>query len=110
MFEIEELKRQLEEAKEEIDCQGTDDIVCPYCGYSWENDGEDPSGENQCGECEKFFEVEANYDVTYYSRKLDCRNGSPHDWSLHNYTRDEGKVLWSCRVCAKHEYRPKDQA
>lgn len=60
----------------EIICEGTDEIVCPYCGYefrdSWEIflDGE-CIATLDCPECEKEFSVKPNWDVTYYSSKIE---------------------------------------
>lgn len=53
----------------------TPEIVCPWCGHiktdSWELicDFDD---EYECSECEKVFEYERDFKVTYTSRKRKC--------------------------------------
>jgi len=64
---------------EEIDCELTDEIVCPYCGCSHDRDseGEDLGAEDSyieygCGECEKTFVYVTNYsDPTFSSSKFE---------------------------------------
>ena len=57
---------------EYIDHAHTDEIVCPYCGYtfqcSYELDGE--SGRVECEECEEEFEYFRNIEVSYNTYKL----------------------------------------
>lgn len=61
----------------EIVCEDTDEIVCPYCGYTFQDFWEVFSGETavevtlECPGCEKEFLVEPNWDVTYYSSKIE---------------------------------------
>lgn len=61
--------------EKEIDCLGTDEIVCPHCGHehgdSWEyfTHGNGNEREADCVECEKRFLVSAEYSVTYFSSK-----------------------------------------
>jgi DNA-directed RNA polymerase subunit RPC12/RpoP len=58
-----------------IDHQFTDEIVCPYCGYKFRcssdivSDG--TSGTARCEECDKDFEWDANWTVTYTTEKID---------------------------------------
>jgi len=65
---------------EEIDCQCTNEIVCPYCGHvykdSWEiffNSGD--SAGLECRECELEFDAERYVSVTYNTSKVEDRNG-----------------------------------
>ena len=55
----------------EIDCEYTDEVTCPYCGHvhgdSWEIGGRHDSFEYQCHECEKDFDCYRNVEVTYTS-------------------------------------------
>lgn len=59
----------------EINCSGTDEVVCPHCGYefsdSWDFGFNGREMDIQCGnpECEKVFSCEPDYSVVYYSRK-----------------------------------------
>ena len=51
-----------------IEHNGTDEIVCPHCGYehgdSWEhNDGD--AGESECDGCKKPFKWVRDISVTY---------------------------------------------
>ena len=51
------------------DCYDTDEIVCPYCGHrfsdSWDyGDGED-IGKIECEACNREFNAERNYTITY---------------------------------------------
>lgn len=67
--------------KEEIDCQYTDEIVCPYCGYendeSWEYyrglEDYDSYTTVECSECQKEYEVYREFEVHYssYCKKVD---------------------------------------
>ena len=54
----------------EIDCDYTDNIVCPFCGYvvedSWEY-GEDED-EGVCPECDRKFELEVRVTTKYSTR------------------------------------------
>lgn len=60
---------------EEIDRRGTDDIVCPYCGYKitdcWEFNND--SDNINCDECEKPFYYEREYEITYSTTKISCK-------------------------------------
>ncbi len=55
----------------DLDCFGTDNIVCPWCGYenldSWEFDVD--SGDTECHECEKPFRYEREISITYTTSK-----------------------------------------
>lgn len=91
-----------------IDCSGTDQIVCPYCGakHDWDEGGEAPL-EFECGECEKSFGVETDFSVHYYSRKFDCMNGlSDHVWSDWQtwWSQDRETQYRNCRICGKRQY------
>jgi transcription elongation factor Elf1 len=62
---------------DEIDTDGTDEIVCPHCGEvftdSWEYGRDEDIGEVECGECEKTFYARRNISISYTSEKLDER-------------------------------------
>lgn len=59
----------------EIDHEGTDEIVCPFCGAeqsdSWEIGGgrDGALGDYECDQCEKHFYAYRNVHVTYDSAK-----------------------------------------
>ena len=53
---------------DDIDCYGTDDIVCPWCGAHMEAtdfclDGR--AEDYDCDDCDRTFYVEPDYSVTY---------------------------------------------
>ena len=56
----------------EIDCNWTDEVVCPYCGAefsdSWEYEDE---GEEYCEDCDKCFTYQRNVIVSYSSQKIE---------------------------------------
>jgi hypothetical protein len=52
----------------EIDHWMTENIVCPHCGFEYENsdcDLEDSSGKQECEKCEKEFRWYAEYSVNF---------------------------------------------
>lgn len=55
----------------EIDCNYTDLITCPYCGYNWEDSWEfGSSGIIHCYNCFNDFGFESDYRVTYSTSKI----------------------------------------
>lgn len=66
--------------KREIDCELTDDVVCPYCGYvhsdSWEiNFGHGLDGETNvsCDDCGKEFCCTRSITVYYTSTPIEAK-------------------------------------
>lgn len=59
----------------------TEELVCPWCGYSDPDSWElaDADDEYECPSCEKIFEYERNIEVTYTSRRR--REDFPGDGS-----------------------------
>lgn len=63
--------------KEKKDCEFTDEIICPHCGFestdSWEISN---SSLIHCGACSKEFYVEVEHSTTYTTtcgfKKSDC--------------------------------------
>ena len=61
----------------EFDHSGTDDIVCPYCGHTYQ-DGDDVRdvskpfdlGMIECDECENTFTGEIEHYVRFYTKKV----------------------------------------
>lgn len=54
---------------------GTDEVVCPYCGYeysdSWTfNEDGVQQGEEQCAECGEKFMFETEYSASYITAKI----------------------------------------
>jgi DNA-directed RNA polymerase subunit RPC12/RpoP len=60
--------------EKEIDCSYTDEIVCPHCGYEFNDSYEffqhnNEDAEVQCYECDKEFIVGRYIDIKYNSYK-----------------------------------------
>ena len=79
-----------------------DKVECPYCGYSYQREGEDISEderEEECEECGKKYQTHDSFTV-YHHAAPDCElNGEQHDYqpaSLGN-----GKTHPFCTVCEK---------
>ena len=61
---------ETEPAWNEEDSQGTDEIVCPYCGSEIPESREFPdSGTLTCDDCEKLFDYSRDVTVTYCTRR-----------------------------------------
>ena len=55
---------------EEVCHRYTYEIVCPYCGYEYEDSWEfNETGEEQCDQCFKEFEYERETTVRYSTEK-----------------------------------------
>ena len=54
--------------------QYTDEIVCPYCGYTFKDSCEEIAPEEceeiDCEDCKKTFSASANMSISYVTRKL----------------------------------------
>lgn len=48
----------------------TDDVVCPYCGYTHGDSWEFQDGEHICQDCERLFILEQSVSVTYTTEKM----------------------------------------
>jgi DNA-directed RNA polymerase subunit RPC12/RpoP len=105
--------------EKEIECWGTDEIVCPHCGHemsdSWEYlDGNRTKGSADCGECEKTFKWEAEYSVTYTTETCACLNGTPCVMELEKFNSREGEYEYHrCKECGEGKFtdlRPKESA
>ena len=78
--------QQQELGKTMIDCWGTDEIVCPYCGESfgldsWEVfiDEMTKTATLDCDKCGKTFTCAPEYSVQYYSAKLSANSEREDD-------------------------------
>lgn len=56
---------------EEIDCEYTDEIVCPHCGHEFRDSFEYPEyvEEIECYQCEGKFSMNRNITITYCTEK-----------------------------------------
>lgn len=75
---------------DEIDTWQTDDPTCPWCGYV-DSDSDDyylkkTEGKQQCDNCGRWFSWDAEYSVSFYTRKIDW----VEEWK--NYNRDQVRL------------------
>ena len=72
------LKMVETDAPDEIDTQGTDDIVCPHCGnhHEYGPDWDYPGAYSveDCQECGKQFKLETEWDPTFYTEKWEPKS------------------------------------
>lgn len=104
----------------DIDHDGTDNLVCPYCGYehtdSWEI--EDDEGERSCDDCQKEFTYQREVTTTYASEKMLC-DDDKHEYEIeaHFCSKNEfgvelPELQWKhfrievCKNCDDKEYVP----
>lgn len=96
-----------------INHEYTDEIVCPYCGYtfkdSWEYKGR--CEEVDCPECEKVFSCNRSITINYSTTKLCKENGKEHkfgEWTYHEPWTSMGKKYSGfyarhCKECRRVE-------
>lgn len=54
-----------------ISCNYTDEVVCPYCGYEYNDSWEFYDyEEEECCECGKSFYLSRHVEVTYCTEKI----------------------------------------
>lgn len=72
---VERVKNQsvFVDGKEPKEHYGTDNIICPYCGYEYEDSWEyDESDEHyECINCGSYFSYEREVSVKYYSSPVE---------------------------------------
>lgn len=90
----------------EIDCRNTDDIVCPYCGYtlmdSWECGSE---GVVECPECGERFRFDSDH-VVYYTSQRDCAlNDKQHEWEVERELHEA--TMQKCLNCDQKNFERK---
>lgn len=58
---------------EEIDCNNTEEITCPYCGYAYTDSFEfrNDTGEERCNSCKKKFYYSRDIYVSYSTEKME---------------------------------------
>lgn len=91
----------------------TDEIICPYCGYQFQDSyehGEYSDNILECGDCEKNFSFEKNISVSYSTSKHCESNNITHNWYLdftHKYDQScaasglAGRTFnfYRCEIC-----------
>ena len=62
---------------EEFETWREEEIICPYCGYKYDDSWEflggewETSGEEECAECGKNFEWDSECDIKYSTRRAE---------------------------------------
>jgi hypothetical protein len=80
--------------------EGTNEIVCPYCGHEFMDSWElQEDGEMDCYECNKKFNYAINRSVDYSTSKISCKD--EHIWEFESafvknetYKRNDKKWEW----------------
>ncbi len=105
----------MEEIIEEIDCEATDGVVCPYCGYEFEEsysnfkEGAEVFEDLVCHDCGREFISEKTETITYSSfkakrEKCDRCKGTK-EWqpfATNDFVKkSEGDkfATWNCDLC-----------
>jgi hypothetical protein len=94
-----------------IDCEYTDDLVCPYCGAeigdAWDiGDGKEGDlGKIECDECNKKFTASRHVHFSYSSEKAPCLNGEDeHQWDkVCGAPKEYFEGMFRCTVCGKEK-------
>lgn len=91
---------------DEINCDYTPELVCPYCGYEHYVESENCNfrTEWECFECEKQFDFSVDYDVTFCSTKKKCSKGTHEygdfrEWHDHCYNLSMEIRGRDCKNC-----------
>jgi hypothetical protein len=93
------------ETVSEIDHEHTNIIVCPWCGYQFEDSWEmGEEGEIDCYECRNSFSYLQHVEVTWTTKRERCRdNGCQMELmkmhqnpSIHN---GFNVTVWECKIC-----------
>lgn len=88
---------------EEIDCDGTDEIVCPYCGKKHDPDylelGEEEETDTYiCDDCDKIFHYTIYYSDPTFSSET---NEKYCNWKIKN--AKEREKYWKKRLLKINE-------
>jgi uncharacterized Zn finger protein len=92
-----------------IDCEYTKEVVCPYCGIEFTDsyelvDAQDTDIQIECGDCGKTFIYITDCHITFSSRQVPCLNGESHDWHTpQKIYFDEDSEYHTCKCCGKFE-------
>lgn len=84
-------------------------IDCPYCEHEHDATGchETDESNHECEGCGKEFNVLIEYDPTYSTSKIPCKDDVPHEWGdwrpWHDYQAGHSKEIRgaSCMNCDK---------
>jgi transposase-like protein len=80
----------------------SDSVDCPYCEKdTWIDYEGGNSFETQCEHCEKYFEVEVEFDPIFSSKKACEPNEEKHHFIRSTYKRDDGDHVYyyRCKIC-----------
>lgn len=90
-------------------------LICPYCNAWVDFDTEDCYDEDnlyeaECDGCDKKFGVRASHSWSYYEEKVDCWNGSEHDYHNHvSAPREYAVGKQYCYACGDEREIDKDE-
>lgn len=56
---------------DDIDCDFTDSVICPWCGKDQGNDEAHNSCDTDCDDCGKPYHREVDYSVSYSTWKIE---------------------------------------
>jgi len=83
-------------------------IDCPYCEAEHEPTGchETDSSDWQCHKCERYFDVEIEYDPSYSTSKEPCRDGQCEFGEMSEWRNYGDQELRSatCEKCDKYKH------
>ena len=91
----------------EIDCVGTRELVCPYCGHVHGTKLRRQEDNFLCGGCGQRFRYDTEQVRYFTSERVDCLN----DETLHEWQRIHGTMpigvteQWGCRRCRERKYQ-----
>ena len=81
----------------EIEHEGTDEVVCPYCGYKYGDSWEfsDNTDELICDECNKKFNMSRNISVDYTTSKIVCSKiNQEHNFVFKRELMSTSESIW----------------
>ena len=90
---------EMSQYNDEID---SSDVICPYCGWNYQPEGEDFSEDHNVEECEDCGKNFYHYDSisVYHHTEPNCEiNGEKHEWESHELR--DGRRHDFCSVCGK---------
>ena len=69
----------------EIDCQCTCNVICPYCGYEYTHsyelfDTTEVTTIVMCDGCNQKFKAEVEFEPSYYTYKIKAEKAKEGQW------------------------------
>ena len=97
---------------ENIKHEYTNEIVCPYCGYEFDDSCEcgegceEDIGLVECDECEKEFYATRSFTITYSTAKAEygtCEGCGTENILIESQTSSMGNYTGLCEKCGMKE-------